>query len=497
MSRPIRLRTVLFVTGVSILVGASCGGARPKYQEPEDQGGSNSNGGATATGGSASVSGGTTAVAEQTGGTSSTSGGTVAMANGGVAGTLIEIQPAWDYTGIVGTGQSLSVGNLPITSKTQPYHNLMLSLGTATVPPWDSELAELSLVPLVELKNNSGYPAPYPLNRWGETPHSAMANELTTLVRYSADHGFISVHTVVGESGQGMIALKKLAGDTTGKTGRAYAASLFEVGAIARLAKAAGKTYGIGAILMTHGETDSGSSTYESELIQLASDYNTDLSALTGQTTKFPMLLSQQFAYPSGAGQKPVATQVQWRLGVDHPDEFICTGPKYQYPGHGDGVHLATKGYQMLGEKTAQVYFERVLLKHDWKPLEPESVSRDGRVITVTFHVPVPPLVWDESFSDPTTSWTNAKGFEVRSSNSDYPITSVEIVDNSVKITCGADLPASNLVVGYAMTSGGTQMTTASKAYRWGKLRDSDPFVGYTTNTPQPNYCVAFNMPVP
>ena len=60
----------------------------------------------------------------------------------------------WDWNGIVGTGQSLSTGTPPpILSTTQPYHNLKLSLGrrgNSAVPPWDPELPELSLVPLVE-----------------------------------------------------------------------------------------------------------------------------------------------------------------------------------------------------------------------------------------------------------------------------------------------------------------------------------------------------------
>jgi hypothetical protein len=33
--------------------------------------------------------------------------------------------------------------------------------------------------------------------------------------------------------------------------------------------------------------------------------------------------------------------------------------------------------------------------------------------------------------------------------------------------------------------------------FRWGLLRDSDPFVGSTTGTPQPNYSVAFELPAP
>ena len=31
---------------------------------------------------------------------------------------------------------------------------------------------------------------------------------------------------------------------------------------------------------------------------------------------------------------------------------------------------------------------------------------------------------------------------------------------------------------------------------RWGRLRDSDPFVGSETETPQPNWCVAFEMAI-
>ena len=78
---------------------------------------------------------------------------------------------------------------------------------------------------------------------------------------------YVTVHTVVGESGQGMVALKKQTGSTTGTMGRAYAATLFEAAAIARLARAGGKSYGVGVVVMTHGETDSGSSTSNSVLM--------------------------------------------------------------------------------------------------------------------------------------------------------------------------------------------------------------------------------------
>lgn len=407
-------------------------------------------------------------------------------------------QRGWDWNGIIGTGQSLSVGTTPVTSTEQPYNNLKLDLGSLTVPPWDSDSEELSLVPLVEpiRPEGTGFPRPYPGNVWGETPHSALGNQITALVRAAApDEDYVTVHTVVGESGQGIEALRKHDGPTDGETGRAYAATLFELRAITRLAAEAGKSYGVKAIVMTHGETDSGNSTYDDDLIQLLEDYNADIAAITGQTERVPMLLSQQFAYPQGANQRPVATQIQWRLAVERPDDFVCTGPKYQYPGHGDGVHLSAEGYKQLGEKIGQVYYERIVLGNDWKPLHPTSVERDGNVITVHFHVPVPPLVWDEELPPPV-AWENGRGFEVRRRSTKIPIQSVEIVGDSVVITCD-DLPEDEITVGYAMSSGGVQMESASNAYRWGQLRDSDPFVASTTGAAQPNYCVHFEMPVP
>ena len=196
--------------------------------------------------------------------------------------------------------------------------------------------------------------------------------------------------------------------------GRAYKATLFEASAISRLAAAATKTYGIGAIIITHGESDSGSATYENDLVQLWSDYNQDLPPLTGQaaTKKIPMLVSQQNAVPSPPPPPMLPTPTgsassiaQWKVGVDHPGDIICIGPKYQYPYAPDSsgyIHLSPHGYELLGEKYGQVFFERVVAGHDWQPLQPTSIEVAGNVVTVHFHVPVPPLQWDETFPPPS-----------------------------------------------------------------------------------------------
>ena len=425
---------------------------------------------------------------------------------GGDAST---VNVAWDWVGVVGTGQSLSVGgNAPsVTATQQPYGNLKLSFGGATVaPPFDPTIASLAVVPLVEPIRPiaTSYPSAYPDNIYGETPHTAMANQVTALTMQAASHDYVTIHTVVGENGQALTVIEKNPSGlpTTGTSGRAYDATLFEATAITRLAAAAGKTYGIGAIVMTHGESDAGNSVYADDLYQLLTDYNQDLSAITAQTAKIPMLLSQQNSVPTTTGSVAISALQQWQAGLDHPGEIICTGPKYQYSYATDTthVHLDAAGYDKLGEKTGQVYFERAVLGHDWQPLQPTSEEVSGNLVTVHFHVPVPPLAWDETLPPPHGSmipeWAEGRGFEVIAANARQMITGVDIVgDDTVQITCEQDLSGLTVVVGYAATAEGGTPPAAQPAY-WGQLSDSDPFVGTITGATQPNYCVAFQLTV-
>ena len=337
-----------------------------------------------------------------------------------------------------------------------------------------------------------------------------MANQLTALVQAAAGRDFISVHGEVGDNGQCMTYLRKNP-VLRGLNGRSYEAALIETRAITRLAKAAGKTYGVGAIIVTHGECDAGNTNYESDLCQLWSDYNTDLPAITCQRQQIQMIVSQQ----NSVDDRSASTLAQWKVGVDHPADIVCSGPKYPYPSP-DGVHLTTEGYRLLGEKYAQVYFQRVILGDIWQPLQPVAVERVGPVVTVRFHVPVRPLVWETNFTAPHQAnepWQNGKGFEVTMAGGDrVAIASVAIAGNSIVIACATD-PGPNARVSYAMIAdapsspgrragfGGPRQVRITSpfpgTFRWGLLRDSDPFVGAITQKPQPDYALAFELPVP
>jgi|GEM_PF-1437459 lysophospholipase L1-like esterase len=408
----------------------------------------------------------------------------------------------WDWVGVVGTGQSLAVGQNgnPPKSKTQPYGNLKLSTGTLAWPI-DPNAASLAMVPLTEPvgRLSTNYPSAWPDNIAGETMHSCMGNQITASVKAASNRNYVSVQGEFGENGQCMTYLRKGA-VPNGVNGRAFQATLIETQAITRLAVAAGKTYGVGAIAIVHGECDAGNAAYEDALVQLWSDYNTDLRAITGQTQSIPLLVSQQ----NSTNEHSASTLAQWKVGVDHPGDFVCVGPKYQYQS-GDGTHLTVDGYQQLGEKFGQVFFERVVQGHDWQPLQPTSIERNGRVITLHFHVPAPPLLWDNVMQPPhqnaMTEWALGKGFEVSGGGKRIAISSAEIlcdnIGNTVEITVAEDLPA-GAIVSYALFGDGAPRSIpVAGTPRWGLLRDSDPFVGSSTQTAQPNYAVAFELPIP
>ena len=222
-------------------------------------------------------------------------GGAGNTSAGGGGGAGVVTRP-WDWIGVVGTGQSLAVGQMgsPVATTTQPYHNLKLSTGTL---PWpvDANDATLAMVPLVEPigRLSTAYPSSWPTNIAGETPHASMANQVTALVQAADGGDYVSVHGEVGENGQGIVFLQKNA-TPVGVNGRAYQATLIETQAITRLAQAMGKSYGVGAIIVTHGESDAGNAGYEAALYQLLTDYQADIAAITGQTQKIQMIVSQQ-----------------------------------------------------------------------------------------------------------------------------------------------------------------------------------------------------------
>ena len=388
--------------------------------------------------------------------------------------------PRYDWVGVVGTGQSLSVGasGRPVLSTTQPFHNLKLrDDGPTPGHPLD-ETGAFSLVPLVEPIRPfwERGDTQYPNDIFGETPHSAMANQLSML----APSDYVTLHSVVGWGGRCMTDI-----DKTG-AGLAYPSSLWEARTFRQLADAQGKTFAYGAVVLTHGECDAENPGYEDALYRMWSDYDTDLRAITGQREMVPLLLSQQNTFPS-AGGLSASTLAEWSAGVRFAGKIVCVGPKYQYAYVGDKVHLDAASYRRLGEKYAEVFDQVFRLQRPWAPLQPRAVKRDGRTITVTFHVPHPPLAWDETLAPPHqtawTEWARGRGFEIASARGPVPIAGVAIDGDTVVLTLAASPADAPFTVRYAMLQDAEVASGGEAVGRRGQLRDSDPLVGWDAET--------------
>jgi hypothetical protein len=395
----------------------------------------------------------------------------------------------FDWNGIIGNGQSLSVGSrgTPVLTTKQSFNNLKLYDATGKYA-LDSS-GTLSLVPLVEpirplcsIESN-----PYPCSIYGETPHTALSIQLTTIAKAEGATDYITLHSVVG---QGSAPLSVI---TKGGSGNAYAAGLSEARSFKKMADAAGKTFGYIAVVFTHGETDNGfASSYESNLYKLYQGYAADLPVITGQSQPIPLIASQQVSSPptgNGLTNTPLGgtALAVWQGSIEHAGEIICAGPKYQYRYYSTGgtntdPHLYAAGYRRLGEKYAEIIDAIADQGETWRPLQPTSATLAGTSLTVNFQVPNPPLAWEPSLAISTTvgAWKDGRGFEVVDSTGPLTISSATISGQAVVLTLAAAPVGSNVRVRYATYNG---CTTNCGNHLVGQLRDSDPFVGADVET--------------
>jgi hypothetical protein len=461
----------------------SAGGGSPS----ESAGGGGQHGGSAgsvSTGASGNgVAGGNDALPDA-GGKNSLDAGSATDTGLDAGGTHHGVAP-FDWVGVIGTGQSLGTGYTinggPARSTTQPFHNLMLAdSGPDPKFPIDGSGKPVwSAVPLIEpmrprFANLST--DDYPNNIYGETPHSGMANEMSLIWQTRQGGDYVSVHTNVSLGGRMLVYIAK---DTS-----SFKAAVNEARVFKQLAAAAGKTYGVGGIILTHGEADTDNATYGAGVVQFSQDYDAALKAATGQTRDVIMFASQQ---SSSDGIANSAVQL-WRTSVDHPGKIVCVGPKYQY-GYSDGVHLTQAGYTQLGEKYGEVFDLVVNQSLDWKPVAPKSVMRAAATLTVELDVPSPPLTWDENLSSPHskdhTAWSNGRGFEVLdATGSEVTISSAKLTGPTTVVLTLASAPTGKLTLSYAVT--GDAHGCCWGGYTegpHGQLRDSDDVVGYDSET--------------
>ena len=366
--------------------------------------------------------------------------------------------------GIIGSGQSLSVGDRAESPIYSPYFAGPVSgsyMLTDITDGFTNPVTSWTLTDIEEPMRGSGYGSIYPFNVSYQSPHTPMAQYL------NINLGINSAHTCVGESGQPYSVIKK------GGTGNSYASSIAEVERFKELFDALGMKYEVLCVIWTHGESDYGDTSYSDYLLEAQNDYEIDIKAITGQTRNVPLIITQPSAgFPVPAGEFTNIPDEMLQAYLANPDKIILAGPKTSLEYVSGDYHLSALGTTYLG------FIYGVAAKHlitnstPFTPLYASNVSLNNSganpIITVTFNRDV---VEDDSLYDGLhtvehTAWLNGKGFEViDAGNFELNILSTVISGNTAVITVDSGVPYR---VSYALYGDG------SGTIRRGCVRDDN-----------------------
>ncbi|MBX3191601.1 MAG: hypothetical protein KF819_31705 [Labilithrix sp.] len=439
----------------------------------------------------------------------------------------------YDINHVLVTGQSNAVAtgsSIPL-STTQPYGNLMFNSGIMAASNCNGTgcrayTAPTSFVPLVQNDNFYGGGA-------AETCTSGLANEISHLAfqRYdfNAHEGYPTKHDVLvslhGRSGNTYWCLRKgfcsyqiNQPATPPRYISPFAQGLMEVTDAKAVADAAGKSYVVRGVAVIHGESDhyayinnagnhpefplpgtDGTANkiqdYTDALVEWQEDYEASIKAITGQAQPVPL-----FVLGLAGGNTSTTSQVAQMTLAAHtraPGKVIYVAPSYPLAILSDCLHYSSHGERHAGEYFAKVYAKVVFGGEAWEPVRPMQITRAGNVVTVKYHVPVPPLTFD------TAKVTNPGnfGYTFVDNGALVAISSVAIAGpDTVTITLAAAPSGVNMRLRYAQNTPPSPAcigpgTTFSGGSR-GNLRDSDAtpsLYGYDLS----NWGAPFEMPVP
>jgi len=417
-----------------------------------------------------------------------------------------------DVNHILGTGQSNSVfsGGTPVLTTTQPYANVAFDVGVFPGTQCNGDgcrsyQTPTRFIPLVE-----GDSFMYAV----ETMSSGMANQITRGARVllagqpapqNSHDVLVSIH---GRSGRTYQCLRKTGCWLQPTYVNPFSEGMLQVQWGKQLAAAAGKTYATRAVTVVHGESDhygwefplTGTDgtpgkikNYADAMIEWQADYDAGVKAITGQSADVPLLIAQMHSWSGDTRTTSRIPTDQYDAHVRAPGKVVIVAPEYMLEYDSSGIHFKSADGRRLGEYFAKAYSKIVVEGGTWEPVRPRSIARAGNVITLSYHVPVPPLALDATqVSNPGNF-----GFEYTDDSGAPPaITSVQVTGaDTVRITLASTPTGANKRVRYAYTSRPNTTPGRHTGVR-GCLRDSDATPSLYGNALQ-NWGVTFDLASP
>lgn len=291
---------------------------------------------------------------------------------------------------VIFLGQSLACGiKAGASVTTAPMSaNRVLTLADGVQLTSEAGVLDPSMVlPLTPLMSKPG------TNK--EPPCVQAAAEVNRTRKVPSDAGLvISNH---GRGAQGINSLNK--GTIP------YNNSLTAITQVKADCDAKGLPYSVPCISWNQGQHDGAMAegVYYALLVQLQLDYEADIQAITGQTGRIPMIITQMSNWTAPAYNRAFSwiPHEQYRVSIDFPDRFSVSGPQYWLPSVTDGIHLPGESYASDGVALAGALGEHINGRK-WKPTACVSAVLSGNKVTLRFDVPEGPLTLDTyAIADP------------------------------------------------------------------------------------------------
>jgi hypothetical protein len=317
--------------------------------------------------------------------------------------------------------------------------------------------------------------APGSTNR-GETPGEGAAHILRRRyldwIRQAADPGHQFLVSSTGVGGRTIEQLSRGADPdlfnrvvTAAQAGKAQA-------------DAAGKSYGVPLILWMQGEynyvTTYGGTTdkdaYKALQKQLYADLQTYVVQGVAGQTRLPAIITYQTSgwWVNDAANMSVA-MAQLESAAETPHAFLAASA---YPVTDKDDHLDANGSRWLGAQLGKVAARILLRGEDWEPMQPTKLTRRGREVLITFHVPCPPMQFALPYKLSAATDYPQKGFIAKDDGGEITLTAVEIVG-----ACTLRLRLARDPVGALHVWAGDKTRHGGNVC----LRDSDPTLSVDT----------------
>lgn len=352
---------------------------------------------------------------------------------------------------ILAYGQSLStgVGQNVALSNSQPFFNTTFASGVR------GNGGDFSgLKPLVE---DTAKPTPDGEIRSGETICSGAAN-YASLSAYKENGIKPQDHVIFASTaGHGNYTIQQLS------KGSEWYNTQF-INHVAG-AKALNPDIALHVVNWAQGEAsvDSTQPVHYAALIQLQSDAETDIKAITGQTS--PVLFFT-YQHSTFIYKKP-AVALALLQACQTSEKFYFIAPTYAFPPAFDNIHLSEVGYKWLGAYYGRAYKQAIHDKIKPRAIMPKGATISGNTITVKLNVPHKPLVFDTI----NLASTRQGGFAVFDGSNEIMLTDWYVQNGDEVVLELATTPTGTVTVNYAIDYLASSLQLFKGAS--GNLRDS------------------------